>query len=347
MIVLTSGIDTLRVTLSEMPTTYDMPCVVSFRSINNVDEYVADTQVTVTSGTGIVPIVDASPNAASQRVIDYICLYNQDTKTSYPTISYYRNSTPYTLWSGELLAGEGLHYVEGAGWQKQDILGGSKAQRGSDGSPGVSGVGIAGTSGISFIWRNIWDVATNYIPNDVVFFSGSSYINRSAATGIEPPSAEWDMMSQKGDEGQSIQGEPGVSGVGIQGEPGAPGIYPASLHTTVSGICYAVLNDNKSNFDFPGRTTASFVILRPTAGHGITGILSTDIPVGWVMFIHNNSTYTPSLNHDSGGSDAANRFYLPGATGIVMGAYATVPLIRTCLDADGAGTTIRWVALAW
>lgn len=60
--------------------------------------------------------------------------------------------------------------------------------------------GDAGAAG-DFGWAGPWDSGTTYDPNDVVEDLGSSYVAVATNTNDEPPSAAWDLVAAKGDDG--------------------------------------------------------------------------------------------------------------------------------------------------
>src|SRR5690606_27014950 len=88
------------------------------------------------------------------------------------------------------------------------------------GEPGRQGP--AGADGVSSRWRGEWDARTEYVVNDVVEHEGSSYIAVADNDGSEPPSADWELMAAKGEQGP--QGPEGPQGPqGEQGPKGDPG----------------------------------------------------------------------------------------------------------------------------
>lgn len=108
------------------------------------------------------------------------------------------------------------------------------------------------TGGI--IWRGAWASTTSYAVNDAVSSGGSSYIAMVAGTNSQPPSANWNLIAQKGDQG--AQGAPGATGPqgpqGPQGPAGSGGATPV-FTATVNGLVPApeavagrVLSDNGS-----------------------------------------------------------------------------------------------------
>jgi hypothetical protein len=67
--------------------------------------------------------VIVAPGASTQRVIDYIGIFNKDTLAVSPTIKLDVSGTPRTLWKGKLSAGELVTYCEGVGWKKYNARG--------------------------------------------------------------------------------------------------------------------------------------------------------------------------------------------------------------------------------
>jgi hypothetical protein len=71
-------------------------------------------------------------------------------------------------------------------------------------------------------WRGPWSSSTAYAINDAVVLNGTSYLATAANTNDPPPSAAWDALAQKGDQGD--QGPTGATGdTGPQGATGAQG----------------------------------------------------------------------------------------------------------------------------
>ena len=112
--------------------------------------------------------------------------------------------------------------------------GGPPGPRGPKGDKGDRGPGVIN-------WRGAWDNAAAYVANDAVAYNGSAYICLTDNTGSEPPSASWNVLAAKGDQGgrgdQGLQGDRGEKGDrgdrgpqgvpgerGLQGRPGSQGI---------------------------------------------------------------------------------------------------------------------------
>lgn len=94
---------------------------------------------------------------------------------------------------------------------------GIQGEVGPQGPQGIQGVaGADGDDGISFIWKGAYDNGTAYVANDVVSYSGSTYICILASTGNIPTNGTyWSLMAQKGADGE---GSGDISGSGVANE---------------------------------------------------------------------------------------------------------------------------------
>ena len=71
------------------------------------------------------------------------------------------------------------------------------------GAPGEQGPpGSQGDPGVGLVWRGPWAAETVYAANDAVSHNGSAYVAVSENTGSEPPSANWNTLAEKGDQGE-------------------------------------------------------------------------------------------------------------------------------------------------
>lgn len=126
MIVLTETTDNLQVVLGGSVTTNQLLCMSSWRDITTT-AYTPGRTVTNTNDTTDVNIVTA-PGSSTQRVIDYLSIYNADTVSATVTVKFDANGTEYTIWSGTLATGERLEYVDGAGFVVMAVNGIPKSQ---------------------------------------------------------------------------------------------------------------------------------------------------------------------------------------------------------------------------
>lgn len=115
MIILSETTDNLQVVLGGSVTTNQLQCFSSWRDRTSTT-FVAGRTVTNTNNTTDVNIVPA-PASSTQRVVDFISIYNNDTVNQTVTIKLDANGTEYILFKVTLATTERLEYAEGRGWQ--------------------------------------------------------------------------------------------------------------------------------------------------------------------------------------------------------------------------------------
>ena len=148
---------------------------------------------------------------------------------------------PGIIWRGEW---SGLaHYVPGdavqhdgscylavadnTGSEPPSVNWGLMAAKGEQGEPGAQG--NDGTPGLN--WKGEWNDITAYVPNDVVFSDGSSYVAVAAITNNQPPSDKWNLVAQKGSGG-------GGGGTNWRGAWSGSTAYAVSDGVTHNGTSY-------------------------------------------------------------------------------------------------------------
>jgi hypothetical protein len=114
MIILTSITDKVQVSLNEAKAANDMQCLCTWRDRTVVVSNPGRT-IAMTDGTNDVDIVPA-PGSETQRVIDSISIYNNDTANKILTIKFNANGTIVILWKGTLGTGEKLEYNDKSGF---------------------------------------------------------------------------------------------------------------------------------------------------------------------------------------------------------------------------------------
>lgn len=115
MLVLSQTTDKIQVVLAAAVATNQAQCVASWRDITATPSYVAGRSVANTNGTTDVDLISA-PAASTQRVIDFLSVYNNDTAPVTVTVKLDANGTDYIFWKGTIAAGERLEYENGKGW---------------------------------------------------------------------------------------------------------------------------------------------------------------------------------------------------------------------------------------
>ncbi|MGC4020985.1 MAG: hypothetical protein QM734_03130 [Cyclobacteriaceae bacterium] len=110
--------------LSTSATTSQLNCISSYRDLTS-NSFVASRTVTNTNNVTDVNIIPA-PTGNTQRVADYISVYNGDAASAAITINYNANGTKYKLWKGTLAVGEKLEYTDEKGFKIMNSIGAMK-----------------------------------------------------------------------------------------------------------------------------------------------------------------------------------------------------------------------------
>jgi len=115
MIVLSQTTDKIQVVLGGAITTNQGQCVACWRDITATPSYTAGRSLANTNSTTDVDLI-AAPAASTQRVIDYLSVYNNDTASMTVTVKFDANGTDYIIYKGILTTGQRLEYENGKGW---------------------------------------------------------------------------------------------------------------------------------------------------------------------------------------------------------------------------------------
>lgn len=118
MIVLSQTTDKIQVVLSAAVATNQVECVASWRDITSTPTYTPGRSLANTNNTTDVNLV-SGPAASTQRLIDYISLYNADTSPVTLTIKYDDNGTDRKLWSGVIQPGERVEFTSENGFEEK------------------------------------------------------------------------------------------------------------------------------------------------------------------------------------------------------------------------------------
>jgi len=171
MLVLAGVTESIDAVLSGAVTTNQLVCYAAYRDITTT-AYTPGSERSVTNDTTDITLV-ASPAAATQRVIDYASVYNNDTASATVTIKYDIGGTESTLWKGTLAVGEKVEYVEGVGFRVLDNTGVVKGI-GATGAAGVDGGGTILGSGTSIIdFGSGAPMATVTVTGETAILAGS------------------------------------------------------------------------------------------------------------------------------------------------------------------------------
>jgi hypothetical protein len=114
MIILSETTDNLQVVLGGSVTTNQPQCFTSWRDRTSTT-FTAGRTVINTNNTTDVTIA-AAPASSTQRIVDFISIYNIDTVNATVTIKLDANGTEYILFKTTLAANESIQYQEGVGF---------------------------------------------------------------------------------------------------------------------------------------------------------------------------------------------------------------------------------------
>lgn len=190
------------------------------------------------------------------------------------------DGTPYSPGGGEVgpQGAQGVAGPEGPA--------GPQGPAGATGAAGAQGpLGPAGANGTGFRWRGNYNPATAYAVDDVVAYTGSSFIAVLPTTGVTPDDASpnWDLIAIAGPPGP--QGPAGANGAaGAAGSAGAQGPQgPAGSAGPAGSVGPAGAQGPKGDPGDPGADGAGTPAIYFTAkravdttlGAGYTGPMTT------------------------------------------------------------------------
>ena len=165
MIILSETTDNLEIVLGGSVTTNQLRCMTSWRDRTSTT-FVAGRTVTNTNNTTDVNLA-AAPAASTQRVIDFISVYNEDTVNAVVTIKLDANGTQYTLCKVTLATTERLQYQEGVGFQVFASTGALKQS--------INQGANASTSGITAVVLGSDVTNNNAVANTIQDVTGLSF----------------------------------------------------------------------------------------------------------------------------------------------------------------------------
>ena len=165
MIILSETTDNLEIVLGGSVTTNQLRCMTSWRDRTS-NTFVAGRTVTNTNNTTDVNLA-AAPALSTQRVIDFISIYNDDTVNAVVTVKLDANGTQYTLCKVTLATTERLQYQEGVGFQVFASTGALKQS--------INQGANASTSGITAVVLGSDITNNNAVANTIADVTGLSF----------------------------------------------------------------------------------------------------------------------------------------------------------------------------
>lgn len=176
---------------------------------------------------------------------------------------------------------------------------------GPQGSTGMGATGATGAQGATGVtWRQTWSSANTYAYNDIVYYSGSSYIciapiDPASAITPDVATANWALLVLKGTDGSNGNiGATGASG------PGAD----QSLNTT-------------SNVTFASQNLSGLVNNKVARQTGITG---TNILDSWNASVYTGAKYIVKIKPVSGAHQLSEILVMTDGTDVYFTEYASL-----------------------
>ena len=170
MIIL-NNTDNLQITLSSSVTTSQLECFASYRDTTS-NTITPGRSFTNTNDTTTVNLV-TSPSVLTQKIVDYISVYNSDTTSANVIIQLNVSGTPYILIKSTLLPNEKLEYQEGNGFRSLNVDGALKL---------TNVMGYNNILGISSVVLSTDVINNNAIANTIADITGLSFSVTSSKT---------------------------------------------------------------------------------------------------------------------------------------------------------------------
>jgi hypothetical protein len=134
-------------------------------------------------------------------------------------------------------------------------------------------------AGCCFDWKGAWNSGTSYNVGDAVSHDGSSYLAVTDNTNSEPPSADWDVLAEKGDAGPTgatgSTGATGAKGLNWRGTWSSVTAYVIDDAVTLNGTSYVAVANN-TNSSPPSANWNTLAAKGDTGATGSTGSTGAD-----------------------------------------------------------------------
>lgn len=148
--------------------------------------YVDHTSTTFTPGASdnvtnsATPVtIVAAPGASTQRQLKALSVLNQDSASIKVTVRLNNNGTIRALWSGSLLPGESLAYMDGVGFE---VFGSDGRRQESSPSSSVGGVGVVESAFAQRTFRSaLPDIVTLALSSGTAYWVYIGRFNKATA----------------------------------------------------------------------------------------------------------------------------------------------------------------------
>lgn len=172
MLILNSTTDKIQVVLGSTVSTTQLRCFASYRDTTSTT-IVPVRNATNTNNSTAVDLV-GSPASSTQRVVDYISIYNTDSANATVTLRFNDNGTTYELLVVALGSAERLEYQEGQGFKVFTNAGALKTSLNQGNTPA--------STGLSTVVLGSDVINNNAVANTIADVTGLSFAVVSGTT---------------------------------------------------------------------------------------------------------------------------------------------------------------------
>lgn len=188
MIILSQTTDNLELVLGGAITTNQIQCLTSWRDRTSTT-FVAGRSLRNSNNTTDV-ILAVAPSTSTQRIIDFISVYNKDTANATVTIKFDDNGTEYILFKTTLAPDERIEYQEGKGFQvfastgavKQSINQGANAPLTNSLSTVILGSDVTNNNAVANTIADVTGLSIAVTANKKYYFKFVIYYTAAATT---------------------------------------------------------------------------------------------------------------------------------------------------------------------
>lgn len=188
MIILSTTTDEIHCVLSSAVTTNQLQFMTAWRDRTSTT-FVAGRTVGLTNNTTQVTLA-AAPASSTQRIIDYLSIYNNDTANATVQIHFDANGSEYILFKCTLAAGEKLEYAEGNGFQviansgavKQSLNQGNNTPGGSSLTAVVLGADVTNNNAVANTIQDVTGLSFSVTAGKMYYFKFIIYYTAAATT---------------------------------------------------------------------------------------------------------------------------------------------------------------------
>jgi hypothetical protein len=200
MLILSETTDNLQVVLGSTVATNQLQCMSSWRDRTSTT-FVAGRTIINTNNTTDVNVVGA-PSASTQRVIDYLSVFNNDTATSTVTIKLDANGTEVILFRATIASGEKIEYQEGQGFQvlatngslKTSLNQGAPPPNGNSLNTVILASDVTNNNAVANTIQDVTGLSASFLANKMYYFRFVIWYQAAATT----TGSRWSVRADAG-----------------------------------------------------------------------------------------------------------------------------------------------------